>query len=32
MSGPVNAGQMLSFYHEMGLFQNFTTAEQLVEF
>ena len=27
-----SAGQMLSFYHEMGLFQNFTTAEQLVEF
>ena len=32
LHGPVNAGQMLAVYHEWGLFQNFTSAEQLADF
>ncbi|NLB41581.1 MAG: DUF2232 domain-containing protein [Clostridiales bacterium] len=31
-SGIVDANQLLSLYHQWGIFQNFTTAEQLVDF
>ncbi len=31
-SGIVDTNQLLNLYHQWGLFQNFTTAEQLVDF
>lgn len=30
--GPVNGNQMLAIYHQWGVFENFTTAEQLADF
>jgi uncharacterized protein YybS (DUF2232 family) len=32
LSGGVDAGQILAFYHSLGFFQNFTAADQLAEY
>lgn len=32
VNGPVNGSQMLDVYHQLGLFENFTTAGQLADF
>ncbi len=32
INGPVNGKQILTIYHQWGIFENFTTAEQLADF